>query len=311
MLALAFLCLVGAAAAADNSAAPLGYGCLVTNERVVSNSALSQAEAYLEDVPESFTVNVHFHIASTVADENLITAQIVDDQWEVLRSSFVAHDINLVLNSTTRVVDDLIGQNFLIYEGPDQGWVHYEEEQNAYFRSTRRGGYDELNIYFFSKYSPGATGYCHFPTTISPEIDDFGLDSCQLSAGTMPGFPIEEGGFESWNLGHLAVHEAGHWFGLNHTFAGGCSEPGDFVDDTPAQLTQVFGCPAESNTCPDRPGVDPIHNFMGYTDDEWYVRYLDMEHKYTDYAMFSTNEFTPGQKDRMFQTFFNYRRISP
>lgn len=61
-------------------------------------------------------------------------------------------------------------------------------------------------------------------------------------------------------------------FGLNHTFVGGCtSATGDFVSDTPTQLTQIFGCPVGSDSCPDLPGLDPINNYMGYTDDSWYV----------------------------------------
>ncbi|RMJ17345.1 hypothetical protein BHE90_003762 [Fusarium euwallaceae] len=273
---------------------PRGYGCLVSDEglddRVAPHSRSTHPNRR-NDLPDSFTVDVNFHIASTEEDENLITKEIVDAQWNVLYESFAKYGINLVLNSTERVVDNLAGQSFLVYEGPDKGWVNYEEEEREYFKSTRKGGYDALNIYFFSKYSPGATGYCNWPTVLT-EGDDLtlGLDSCQLSAMTMPGFTVEQGAFEDWNMGHLAVHEAGHWFGLNHTFSGGCSEPGDFVGDTPAQRTQIFGCPVGSDSCPDRPGLDPIHNFMGYTNDN------------------CTNEFTAGQKDRMFEVFFNYRR---
>ncbi|KAH6869121.1 metalloprotease [Thelonectria olida] len=270
--------------------APRGRGCLVSNEGLVQDASLHKPSGR-QNLPNSITVDVTFHLASTEEDENLITDAIVDAQWKILHDAFAKYNINLVLNSTERVVDNLTGHSFLIYEGPDKGWVNYEEEERKYFTSTRKGGYDALNLYFFSKYSPGATGYCNWPTVIA-EGDDvtFGLDSCQLSAMTMPGFTVEQGAFEDWNQGHLAVHEAGHWFGLNHTFAGGCSEPGDFVADTPAQRTQIFGCPVGSDSCPDQPGLDPIHNFMGYTQDN------------------CTNEFTAGQKDRMFETFFGYRR---
>ncbi|KAH6994703.1 metalloprotease [Fusarium venenatum] len=267
-----------------------GLGCLVSDEGTVQQPAslkLNQGK----DLPSSITVDVHFHIASTKEHENLITDTIVEAQWDVLHRSFAKYDINLVLNSTERVVDDMAGQSFFLYEGPDKGWVKYTDEENEFYQKTRRGGYDALNLYFFSDYSPGATGYCNWPTVIA-EGDEltFARDSCQLSGLTMPGITPEQGAFEEWNLGHLAVHETGHWFGLNHTFTGGCSEPGDFVDDTPSQLTQIYGCPTGSDSCPDKPGIDPIHNFMGYTEDN------------------CTNEFTPGQKRRMFETFFGFRR---
>lgn len=152
-----------------------------------------------------------------------------------------------------------------------------------------------LNLYFYTTYLPRAMGSCTWPSQgVVPEgSDDFYLDGCQLSSRTMPWVPASnvDLDFPRFNLGHTAVHEAEHWFGLNHTFAGGCTVEGDFVADTPAHGS-VYGCPIGSDTCPDDPGLDPIHNFMGYTDDN------------------CTNEFTPGQKDRMFSNFFNFRRRS-
>ncbi|KAK1964354.1 metalloprotease [Colletotrichum sublineola] len=271
---------------------PVRRGCQVSDDGPISDTAVQFTgwTANLQDYPSNVTVDVNFHIASTEAQADLITDQIVDAQWKVLHDSFAKHNINLRLNSTERVVDNLTGSAFFINEG--NGWENHVDEYNAYLRDTRKGGYDVMNLYFYTSYAPGATGRCQFPTVITdPDSLAFYTDSCQISAMTMPGLTVEQGGFDIWNQGHIAVHEAGHWFGLNHTFAGGCSDnPGDFVADTPAQREEAYDCPAGLDTCPNLPGLDPVHNFMGYAADD------------------CTNEFTPGQADRMFSIFFEWRR---
>jgi hypothetical protein len=70
--------------------------------------------------------------------------------------------------------------------------------------------------------------------------------------------------FNAWGRG-LMTHEVGHWLGLRHTFANGCGEIGDLVDDTPA-CTSTTGCPANSNTCDEGAGDldDNVNNFMSY-----------------------------------------------
>ena len=91
-----------------------------------------------------------------------------------------------------------------------------------------------------------------------------------------------------YDLGLTAVHEAGHWLGLEHTFFGGCNDKGDFVDDTPAMRVPTSGCPLGKDTCPE-PGLDPIHNYMDYSYDSCYF------------------EFTVGQTQRMQDHFIFFR----
>ncbi|CAN8099889.1 unnamed protein product [Discula destructiva] len=240
----------------------------------------------------SANVDVYFHIASSVDDADLITDDIVSAQFAVLQAAFGAQDIHLTLVSTDRIVDDLAAANFFAKDPVTGAWTDYDEQYLAYVKSTRKGAYDALNLYFYTTYLPGATGYCTWPVTgpVAEDSEVLYRDSCQLSARTMPGLPVERQ-FDSWNMGHMAVHETGHWFGLNHTFVAGCSGVGDFVSDTPATAL-IYDCPVGSDTCPGLEGMDPIHNYMGYTNDT------------------CTSEFTAGQKDRMLDTFYSFRRRS-
>jgi hypothetical protein len=49
---------------------------------------------------------------------------------------------------------------------------------------------------------------------------------------------------------------------------GGCTG-GDLVTDTPAENQPYRGCNPNNvpDTCPADPGLDPIHNYMDYSDD--------------------------------------------
>jgi len=80
-----------------------------------------------------------------------------------------------------------------------------------------------------------------------------------IRADTLPG-----GSSRHFNRGKTLTHELGHTFGLPHTFANGCSAPGDGSADTNFEESPHYGCGARS-TC----GTpDPLHNYMDYSYDE-------------------------------------------
>ncbi len=72
--------------------------------------------------------------------------------------------------------------------------------------------------------------------------------------------------------GKTVSHEVGHWLGLLHTwgFSAGCGDVGDFIDDTPDQDDQNFGCPTFPKvSCPNAaPNGDMFMNYMDYADDD-------------------------------------------
>eukprot|EP01090_Pellita_catalonica_P022583 TRINITY_DN8832_c0_g1_i1.p1 TRINITY_DN8832_c0_g1~~TRINITY_DN8832_c0_g1_i1.p1 ORF type:complete len:146 (-),score=18.82 TRINITY_DN8832_c0_g1_i1:47-484(-) len=89
--------------------------------------------------------------------------------------------------------------------------------------------------------------------------------------------------------GDILVHEVGHHLGLEHTFEGGCTNPNDFVDDTPACVGSPGVCSGVVDSCPKMAGNDDITNYMDYNSDS------------------CIDHFTTGQRDRMFSQITAYR----
>lgn len=128
-------------------------------------------------------------------------------------------------------------------------------------QALKQGGAETLNVYV-AKIDDNVLGYAMLPV-FYPLIAY--NDGIVLNYVSVPG-----GELDRYNTGHVLVHEAGHWLGLLHTFQGECDGfIGDLVPDTPPEKFPEKGqfCPVGRDSCPDQPGVDPVHNHMTYTDD--------------------------------------------
>jgi hypothetical protein len=146
--------------------------------------------------------------------------------------------------------------------------------------ALRRGGPGTLNIYLVD--ADPWLGWAYFPSILNSAYAN--LDGVVVDWRSLPGGP-----FAIYSEGDTATHEAGHWLALYHTFEGGCSTKGDYIADTPSEQSPAFYCPVGRDSCNGKPGLDPIRNFMDYTQDS------------------CMNEFTAGQADRMQAAWAAYR----
>ncbi|KAL7268762.1 hypothetical protein RUND412_008600 [Rhizina undulata] len=217
----------------------------------------------------TLTVDTYFHVLRSGTAES--QGNIPDDdlyaQLDVLNADYASAGISFNLVNITRTTNS--------------NWYN-DNDETAMKTALRQGSYNTLNVYFLNL-SDDLLGYCYFPTT--PTASDLIIDGCFVLSGSVPG-----GSVTNYNEGRTATHEIGHWFGLYHTFQGGCTG-GDLVSDTPAEKTATTGCPVGKDTCTGSayPGLDPVENFMDYSYDS------------------CMTDFTAGQATRMLQMYNTYR----
>ncbi len=227
-------------------------------------------------VPGSVQVPVYFHVinnGSGIENGDVPEAQILD-QIAVLNDSYggvtggAATSFQFVLMGITRTTN-------ASWYTMTPGSIAEAQAKAA----LRTGGPETLNLYS-ANIGGGLLGWATFPSDYSRNPT---LDGVVVLYSSLPG-----GSASPYDGGDTGTHEVGHWLGLYHTFQGGCRQPGDQVSDTPYERSAAYGCPTGRNTCPQR-GVDPITNFMDYTDDA------------------CMNRFSSGQSTRMDSQWQAYR----
>ncbi|MBI4888663.1 MAG: zinc metalloprotease [Acidobacteria bacterium] len=197
------------------------------------------------------TVNVYVHVINQGAGvaNGDVTSQMITDQIGVLNAAYLASGFQFNLASVDRTTN-----TYWYAMAPGSA-----EEAKAK-QALRQGSADDLNIYTANP-GGGLLGWATFPSRYAKDPVS---DGVVVHYTSLPG-----GSAVPYNLGDTGTHEVGHWIGLYHTFQGRCTPKGDLIDDTPAERSPAFGCPAGRDSCDMRrtPGADPINNFMDYTDD--------------------------------------------
>jgi hypothetical protein len=214
----------------------------------------------------SVTVPVYFHVIQAngtagVSGTGYVPQHMLQDQIDAMNAGFSGTDpqgtgANTPFRFVLVSVDYTVNSSWY-NAGP--GTAAESQMKNA----LRIGTADDLN--FYTNSGGGYLGWATFPSDYSrrPKMDGVVIDHESLPGGALA----------AYDEGDTGTHEVGHWLGLYHTFQGGCARNatsgGDLVSDTPAERSPNYGCPGSRDTCTGSrfPGLDPIHNFMDYSDD--------------------------------------------
>jgi hypothetical protein len=242
-----------------------------------------RAPEHRQPPPGTITIQVDMNVirpASVTAEEKRRYRGMVAAQMAVLNRAFAGQDSSAAASTAFRFKLTSGSPRFFV----NVAWYNAVPGSPAELdmkRALRRGDARRLNVYTGSL-PDGSLGFTYFPNRYKSQPS---LDGVMLWEDSLPGGSAAE----RHNEGHTLDHEVGHWLNLFHTFQDGCSRKNDRVADTPPEEFSSSNCPNfVKDTCT-APGVDPVHNYMDYSDDG------------------CTNRFTPGQSRRMTNSWYRWR----
>lgn len=238
-----------------------------------------------------YTIPVVVHVVYKTSTENISYTQ-VKSQVNALNNDYqlMNNDASLVPSAFSSVVANCKIKFCLAQTDPygnaTSGVVRTKTTtasftQNDDVKFSSRGGDDAwpadkyLNIWVCNL-GNGLLGYAQFPGG-TPETDGVVVlfSAFGTTGAALPPF----------DKGRTATHEIGHWLNLFHIWGddGSACTGSDYVDDTPNQASENYGCPSFPNiSCSNGPNGDMFMNYMDYSNDA--CMYM----------------FTNGQRDRMY-----------
>lgn len=286
---------------------------IVENKRLQSNPALQQAkEQWLEQVNNEqqvehvnralYQIPVVFHIMHQFGTENISRSQIYDC-LRILNEDFSRLNADSV---DTRTIFKPLASNMDIEfilankdpngnctDGITRTYCPITYGANDDVKYQVNGGKNAwptdkyLNIWVVGsiKLDENATGtvlgYAYFPYSAGQSY--YGIVMHNKYTGTIG---------TSSSDGRTISHEAGHCFGLAHTFNNGCgnncNNSGDNVCDTPPTPNATYGCNFVQNNC---------SNDMNGTGSAFTSDVVDQIENYMSYDA-CQNMFTKGQRNR-------------
>lgn len=216
-------------------------------------------------------VDVAFHVITSARGEGAVSRDLLQAQMDVLNKAYAASGYSFVL-----VVSDTTANDAWFKMTPGS------PEESQAKSALNVDSETTLNLYTAGP-GQGLLGWATFPQQLADRPE---MDGVVVHFGTLP-----RGSLAPYNEGDTLVHEVGSWFGLLSTSGGDCRTDNDGISDTPIHKPN-YDCSTPQDTCRNRRGTDPIHNYMNFLPDA------------------CMSEFTPGQGAKMAEMCAEYRQGS-